>query len=161
MSTKRELIWFQTNVTNHWASTIAAGAMSLVNVTANATNCKVGEVPSDGLKRLNGTIEHISAYLATSDQVGFDVCFFRKSTGGTTAPSTDSYIDHESFAKTDFITWGGVTKPRRAGKSALAIPYSDSDASKKFHIGISNNTTAIPKNTLVIRWAWRPDYGEA
>lgn len=151
---------FSSLTTLHWPAQIAANTMTLANIRAASTYILEGDVPTAANPRLKGTIEHIAAYLNTSAQCGFDVVFFRKDVGGTTAPTTDSYIDHQSFAKTDFVTWSGATKPRYAGISGLAIPYVDSDKTGEFHIGISNNTTAIPAKSLTLRFSWRADLGE-
>jgi hypothetical protein len=130
----------------------------VASIPANGTNLLEGAVPCDAHAKLKGTIEAVSVRLTTGSAPQFAVAFFSKATADSVTHSVDAYIDHEAFVNTDFITMT-ASSSKYAGKSGLNIPYFDADASKKFHIGIVNKTTAIPAGKLVVQWAWRPDLG--
>ena len=160
MST-RDLIWFKTNSTVHWATTQAKDTIAVTSVEANATNVVSGPVLGDAHKNLRGTIEHLNAVIV-GPAADFDVVFFDQPYTTDSAINIKPYIDHESFVTGDFLGFGSdATATVRAGKSGLAIPYHDIANTKKFHIGINIAAagTALPKNTLVLQWAFRPDVG--
>mgnify|MGYP001566258286 FL=1 len=162
MSTRRDLIWFRSDSAVHWTTAIAANTLLVHSITANATRTKDGIVLTDAHKQLKGTIEHIRILLNTAMTGALEVTFWAKASAESATPNVDEFIDHESFVGTQYFTVNGQTKPKRSASSGLAIPYVDRDGTKKFHIGIRNSHTAaaIPKNTIVLEWAWRPDLGE-
>jgi hypothetical protein len=119
--------------------------------------------PPAGLNDLDGYIEQIVVRAATSVKIKLDVLFFSKTRGLSTAVGTDTYLDHESFVTGDFIG-GGInangtwvaSKPVRASKNFLQIPYKDESHLGQFHVGLLNTSgTVITAKYIQVEWGWR------
>lgn len=164
MSDRKEIVWFGSNTSTHWDDAIAAGAVAIENITANTTNhVRGGDIPSDGHPDLNGMIESITVKIQGT-KVPVDIMFFSRASGNTTNLDTDTYIDHASFAVSDFQTIAGETPDiHRAAQTGIAIPYNSLDKRKQFHVGVKNASggTALGGGNIVVQFGWRQDLGES
>jgi|GEM_PF-6298297 len=153
--------WYRRTIVNITAAanTVSPRDMVTVSVLPGATNIVYGVPPVHG--NVHGQIESMNFRASTATARNMDVYFFRKSSYGSTVPSADYYIDHESFVATDWVTWleetGDVI---RTAASGLKIPYIDSDGTKKFHMGFIFNKTLTSGTQIVMEWTWRADHGE-
>jgi hypothetical protein len=143
--------------------TISADEFFVTSIAANDA-IKVGDELSDAHTRLQGTIDSFIIKLRGVVVLPIDIMVFSGATGAETVLANDRYIDHESVVTGDYmeIPTGESPAVRRVGITGLSIPYYDRDGTKKFHIGIRNQSasTAIPINSLTIGWTWRADHGE-
>lgn len=164
MSDRKEIIWFGSNTSTHWDDAIAAGAIAVENITAQASNhVRGGDIPGDGHPDLNGMIESITVKIQGT-KVPVDVVFFASAGANDTNLDDDTYIDHASFASSDFMTIAGETPDiHRAAQTGLSIPYFDNDKQKQFHVGIRNasGSTALGASNIVVQFGWRQDLGES
>lgn len=147
----RDTIWVKSTTTLQNGQITGTNFLA-VDIPCNATYITNGLPPP--FPDLKGHIEHLTVTCSTKAVYKLDVLWL--SNGAVTG-----YIDHESFASTDFWQVGGTTGPKRAAKSNLQVPYRDKKASKTFHLGLINRaTTAIPTKTLTIEFSFRQDIGD-
>src|SRR3990172_682984 len=139
MSTRRELLWFKSDPTRHWTTTMAAEALVVRSITANSTNSVVVE-PTWAWAGLRGTIEAL--VVKSKVARAMSIVFFSSASAGASTVASDRTIDYHVVQTTHFTTYGSATV-LVASFNNLAIPYWDKQGTKKFHIGIEPKTAAI------------------
>ncbi len=94
-------------------------------------------------------------------KVALDVIFWRSVNGVSGNLADDKFIDHESVVDGDWEQLTAASAPLRVSKTALQLPYVDSDGTGKFHVMIHNvSSVNIPAKSIIVGWAWRGDVGE-
>jgi len=157
MSTRRELLWFKSDPTRHWTTTMAAEALVVRSITANSTNSVVVE-PTWAWAGLRGTIEAL--VVKSKVARAMSIVFFSSASAGASTVASDRTIDYHVVQTTHFTTYGSATV-LVASFNNLAIPYWDKQGTKKFHIGIEPKTAAISStDDVMLEWGWRGDLGE-
>jgi hypothetical protein len=157
MSTRRDLVWFQRALPLATYTTVSKLG-TIDSVTANSTNTVFGQPPPDAHKSLIGKVERVIVWNGSTFSITgtLDVLFFTSGTDGSSL-ATESYIGHESFVATDYVTQN--TTVGCASGDGLGLDYYTTGSSKKFHIGLICNHT-LAKESVKVKWAWRADRGE-
>lgn len=164
---RREGLWFTSNSATHFTSvkdgTWAAQEMLTESISAkSAAAYSAATQPQD--PNLRGRIVAMKLTGVTPTGLKRIQCLLFRSSAfdHATDPDLDYFVQMPINAITNNDWYQTFSGAWNVSATDLDIPYTDSDGTSKFHIGLYNQKALAAQqwtDGIVVRWCWIPDWG--